>query len=302
MNVAIATHFYLPEPCAAATRVASLADALANAGHDVTVVTNFPSFPSGTFARGDRFTLARSTRTGRTRVVRLFSVLAKGLPGFRLLHWLSSALAATCFFLFTREHFDVVIVSMPPITLAAPAFAGARRHRARLVLDVRDVFPDIAIAMGAWRRDGSMARACEWVARRLYRRADLIVAVTPTALAHIASRGVDASRLVLARNAAELAPALAGERFPNTRFTAIYAGNLGVATDLDVLVDAAVLLADDAITIEIVGDGARRAYLEERIRNENVGNIVVEGSLPRAEAMRRVASADVSIIPLRKGI
>ena len=74
------THFYPPEPAAAATRVASFVDALANAGHDVTVVTNYPSFPRGRFSER-RLPLMRREKTERTRTVRLFSLLASRSAG-----------------------------------------------------------------------------------------------------------------------------------------------------------------------------------------------------------------------------
>ena len=302
MNVALVTHFYPPEPCAAATRVASLTQALTAAGHTVTVVTNFPSFPSAQFAEEDRSRFISVERFASHRIARVKSILAPRLRGGRLVHWGSAALAATLYLLSARERFDVIIVSMPPITLALPAFVGRLRHRARLVVDVRDVFPDIAIAMGEWRRDGILARASEWLVRRLYRRADLIVAVTPTALAQIGARGIDPAKLVLTRNAAEIVRDIVAERVPEREFTAVYAGNLGLATDVDLLVDAAAQVASDGIRLEIVGDGTQRSHVLERIQREDIPNIELRGSMPRAEAMRAVAAADVAIVPLRRGI
>jgi glycosyltransferase involved in cell wall biosynthesis len=73
-------------------------------------------------------------------------------------------------------------------------------------------------------------------------------------------------------------------------------------TDVDVLVDAAALTADENITIQIVGDGAQNARLRERLRNEGVRNVVMKGSVARPEAMAMIRAADASIISLRKGI
>ncbi len=302
MKALLITHFYPPEPGAGPTRVASLAAALENAGHEVTVLTGFPSFPRGRLERDGAF--VRVERAGRVRVVRLFSILLPGMPGARLLHWATAALASSLYALGSRERYDVVIISSPPITLAMPGLVAAWRHRAKLVVDVRDVYPDIAVQMGAWKPNGLVTRAVERLVRRLYRRANLVVAVTPTAISQIAARGVESSRLVLARNAAEridVTPQRNGNG-NGSGFTAIYAGNLGLTTDVDVLVDAAALVAPDGITIEIVGDGAQRGRLDERVRNERLHNVVVKGSVPRREAMSMVAGADVSIIPLRKGI
>jgi glycosyltransferase involved in cell wall biosynthesis len=301
VNVAVVTHFYPPEPGAGATRVASLVDALAKAGHDVTVVTNFPSFPRGRFFDRSRPPV-RVEHGSRSRVVRLFSLLVPGMPAARFVHWTTSAISLSLYLLLTRRRFDVVAISSPPITLALCGLLGAARHRAKLVVDVRDVFPDLAIQMGTWKPGTPLARAIEWLVRRLYRRANLIVAVTPTAISQIAARGVDGSRLLLARNAAGDTSEVRAAHRPANGFTAIYAGNLGLATDVDVLVDAATLLSGEHITIEIVGDGAQRARLDERVRSEGLRNVRVLGSYPRDEAMGMIASADVCVIPLRSGI
>lgn len=302
MKVAVVTHFYPPEAGAAAVRVRSMVDAFAAKGHDVTVVTTHPSFQHD----GGSRRLAHVERSGNARIVRLYSLLAPKLPGSRVLQWLSAALSSSLYLLRTRDRYDVIVVSSPPITLAFPALIGAARHRARLVVDVRDVFPDIGISMGVWKKDSLIVRLMERLVRRLYRRADLVVVVTARGISQIAARGIDPARIFLARNAYErdavvsnIAPKGAGN---GERFTAVYAGNLGLATDVDVLVDAAALVARDGISIEIVGDGAQGTRLRERVANEAVGNLRVKGAYPRREALAMVADADVSVIPLRKGL
>lgn len=301
MKIAVITHFFPPEPGAGSLRVRTLASALANAGHDVTVVTSYPSFPRGRFAEGRRPVMRVDEGDG-FRIVRVFSALIPGIPGSRFLHWLTAALSQSCYMIGTKERYDVVIVSSPPISVTVPGLVAAARHRARFVVDVRDVFPDIAIAMGVWKSDSFVAGAVERFVRFLYSRADLVSVVTPTALSQIAQRGVDPSRLVLARNAAERIPEMQALPQRANGFTAVYAGNLGLTTDIDVLADAATLVAGDGISIEIVGDGAQRTRLDERVRTEGIRNLHLTGSLSRAEAMAKVATADVSIIPLRKGI
>lgn len=302
MRVAFITHFYPPEPCAAATRVRSFVAALQAAGSDVTVITNFPSFPSSRLRPADRRQAMRVEYAEGVRIVRLASIVAARLPAARLFHWVSSALGATAYLMAARDRYDVVVASMPPITLTLPALFAARRYRAKLVLDVRDVYPDVAIAMGEWKADGFLARLAAAIVRAAYRRADLVVTVTPAGMRQIAARGVDASRLVLARNAAEAVPNVVAESSPRGGFTVVYAGNLGLATDVDVLIDAAKHVAGDAISLYVVGDGAKGAYMRARVRGEGVKNVEFAGALPRAQAMRAVADADVAVVPLRFGI
>lgn len=301
MRVALITHFFPPEPCAAATRVQSLAQALAQCGHDVTVVTAFPSFPSGRMQRSDRRKFMEQTSSNGYRIVRLFSVLLP-VPGRRLIHWLSASLACAVFLSCTRQRFDVVIASMPPITLALPALAAARRHRAKLVADIRDVFPDIAVAMGEWKAGSLPARLSEFLMRRVYRRAELIVAVTPTALEQLARRGIERGRLELARNAAEETASVERPPRNGAPFTAIYAGNLGLATDVDLLLDAAAELNGTGIRLEIAGGGALADDVRDRVARDGLTNVRLTGVLARPEALRHIAAADVAIVPLRSGI
>jgi colanic acid biosynthesis glycosyl transferase WcaI len=303
-RIAVLTHFYPPEPCAAANRAASLVKALVDEGHDVTVVTNFASFPNRRVDSRDARCAYRLERTDGASVVRLFTLHVPGLPGARLYHWLASAMAASLFLLATRRRFDALVVTIPPITLALPALVGAWRHRAKLVVDVRDVYPDIAIAMGEWKANGLLARATERVARMLYARAELITAVTPTALRQIGERSVPDDRLMLAPNGCDalISGALTRSR-ESTGFVALYAGNLGLASDIDVLLDAAVLLrGDERITIRIAGDGAEGPRVRKRVLDEKLENVELVGALARRDAMQMMADADIALVPLRKGI
>lgn len=301
MKAAVLTHFFPPEACAAATRVESLADSLNDAGNDVTVIAPFASFPTGRLRPEDRFKVFERKRDGRRATVRLLSLVAR-VPGARLLHWIGSSFASTLYVIFTRERFDVIVTSTPPITLAMPALAAAWRHRAKLVVDVRDVYPDIAIAMGEWRRDGLLARCAEQIVRLLYARADLVIAVTPTAIEQIASRGIPRSRLTLARNAAQQTPAVNRPPRNGRPFTAIYAGNLGLATDVGLLLDAAAALKDEGIWLEIAGGGALASAVHERVRTQALTNVVLSGVLERRVALEHIAAADVALVPLRAGI
>jgi putative colanic acid biosynthesis glycosyltransferase WcaI len=302
MNVALITQFFPPEPCAAANRTEAFAKALVRGGHNVTVVTAFPSFPQGRLAPGDRGCMRRDERYEGADLIRLLTGRFGRMPGARLAHWLVSATALTAYVLLTRKKFDVVIVSIPPITLALPALAAKLRHRAKLVLDVRDVFPDVAVAMGEWRANSFWARATERIARMLYRDASLIATVTPTGLAQISARGVSSDRLMLAPNGACDVPDVVPEA-RNGKFLALYTGNLGLATDVDVLADAARLLAEaPEIALQIVGGGAQSQRLQERIEREQIANLRVHEPVPRADAMRLLAGAGAALIPLRAGI
>jgi colanic acid biosynthesis glycosyl transferase WcaI len=305
-RIALLTPFYAPEPCAAARRAVTLVKALQREGHEVTVITNFTLFPHGRVDAKDRFRLVKIERQDGVRIARLLTLTFRGVPGARFFHWATSALAASVFAFATIRSFDIVVVTMPPITLALPAFLFACYHGAKIVVDSRDVYPDIAVAMGEWRKDSLLTRAVEFVARTLYRNAELVTAVTPVALREIGSRGVEPVRLFLAPNGCDVATSdiVTGEPGKDAQqFDAIYAGNLGLATDIDTLVETAVLLQNDTqIRLTIVGNGVEGERLRNRIAELGLPNLRLLDPVSRVEALQMMASADVALVSLRKGI
>src|SRR5215472_15075403 len=141
-RIAVITQFYPPEAGAASNRVSAIARALSDAGNDVTVIAALPSFPTGIIPAHYRSREQWARRDGGIEVRYVWTYASPRLRTVdRLLNWLSVAAAATTHLVFGRKRFDVVLVSSPPITLALPALAASILHRARLVVDVRDVYP-----------------------------------------------------------------------------------------------------------------------------------------------------------------
>jgi glycosyltransferase involved in cell wall biosynthesis len=301
-RIALVCQFYAPEPCAAANRVAALARALAADGNDVHVFTAMPSFPDGVIPapyRGLRHAVERDGRITVERVWTYASPTAR--PGNRLLNWASVAAGIAVRLVATRARFDLVVVSSPPITLAAPALIAAFAHRAPLVVDVRDVFPDVAVKMGAWKAGSPIVRVVGRVADALYARAALVVAVTETARDEIFARGVSDAKLVLAPNGFDAIEPAADAPYDAVSGVrdVVYVGNMGLATGLDVVLDAAAALrADPSIRFVLIGGGADAARLRARVDAESLGNVLFTGTLPRAAALRALADAALTVVPL----
>jgi glycosyltransferase involved in cell wall biosynthesis len=301
-SIALISQFYPPEPCAAANRVAAMAQALAGAGFAVHVYTAMPSFPEGTIApayRGKRHAI----ETDGAIVVERVATYAAGAssPGNRVLNWLSVAAGITARVTMVRERFDAVIVSSPPISLAAPALAAAFAHVAPLIVDVRDVFPDVAIKMGAWKSDSPIARSVGRAADALYARAALVTPVTETGRTEILARGVDPAKVVVTPNgfdALEPAATPPYPALPGVR-DIVYVGNMGLATGLDVVLDAArALHGDPAIRFVMIGGGVDCERLRARVRDEALDNVTFTGTLARADALRALTDAALTVVPL----
>jgi glycosyltransferase involved in cell wall biosynthesis len=306
MRVALISQFFPPEPLAAANRIAAMAKAFAEAGDEVRVYTAMPSFPDGVVPaeyRGRAHAIER-TADGVT-VERVWTYASAATPGNRVLNWLSVAAGIARRIVAVRERFDVVVVSSPPVTLALPAFAAVAAHRAPLVVDVRDVWPEIAVKIGAWRADSAPARAVGAVADALYRRAALVSSVTQPQCDEIVARGVDPAKVMLASNGFDpVQPAAVPPVAPAVGVRdVVYVGNMGRSMGLEVVLDAAALLREDrSIRFVMIGGGTAAAGLRARADAEGLANVVFTGPLPRPEAQRALQDAAATVVPLLASI
>ena len=301
MKIAIVSQFYAPEPAAAANRVAAMARAFAAAGNDVRVYTGMPSFPDGVIAppyRGKRHAVESD---GAVTVERVWTYASgTSLSGNRLANWLSVAAGVAHRIVASRTRFDAIVVSSPPITLALPALLGAFAHVAPLLVDVRDVWPEIAVAMGSWAPGSRLATLVGRIADTMYARAALVTCVTETAREQIVARGADPAKVLLVPNGFDpVVPAAQAPvaPLPGVR-DVVYVGNMGLATGLEVVIDAAALLrADATIRFVLIGGGADAARLRARVRSAGLHNVAFTGPLPRAAARRALADAAATVVP-----
>jgi glycosyltransferase involved in cell wall biosynthesis len=147
---------------------------------------------------------------------------------------------------------DVIYASSPPLTVALPALVASLRWRTPLVFEVRDLWPEAPIQMGALRNPLAqrLARAVE---RFVYARSERVIALSPGIQA-----ALPAGKSVLVPNSADLD--LFDPGAPREPFQVAYFGAMGEANDLTAVVEAAWLLPD--VCFVLMGDGKRRAELE----------------------------------------
>jgi glycosyltransferase involved in cell wall biosynthesis len=147
---------------------------------------------------------------------------------------------------------DVIYATSPPLTMALPALAAKLRWRVPLVFEVRDLWPEAPIQMGALRNPLArrLARAVE---RFVYARSARVVALSPGIRA-----ALPPDRSVLIPNAADLDLFIPAP--PPGEFRVSYFGTLGEANDVAPMIEAARLLPD--VRFSVMGDGKRRAELE----------------------------------------
>jgi glycosyltransferase involved in cell wall biosynthesis len=200
----------------------------------------------------------------------------------------------------------VVVVETPPLFLAGAAIAYAKAKRARLVLNVADLWPDSAIELGALNSPVAI-RGARVVERAAYRSAAAITCPTEGIVEVLEGRPESAGKAVLMRPAVDLDrfEARAGEsssRAADAPLRVLYAGTVGLAHGLGTLLDAAELLAargGPAVEVTIAGDGADGPALRERLERGGLDNVRMLGAVPADRIPGLYAESDVAVVMLR---
>ena len=198
---------------------------------------------------------------------------------------------------------DVIYATSPPLTMALPALAAAARWRAPLVFEVRDLWPEAPIQMGALRRPAlrRLARALE---RLVYSRSARIIALSPGIRSGVLAAGAPAGRVTLVPNAANLAlfsPAL-DRRAERERlglaggFVCSYFGAMGEANDVEQAIEAAPLVGD--VEFVLLGAGKLRPALEARAPP----NVRFLDPVPDKSSVARLAAASNACLTLFKDV
>ncbi len=288
------------------TRHYEFARLLAARGHRVTVVASLISYITGEKSlpifpqemEGEK-------EGGWVRVLRASVYNAHHRSFFhRVLAFFSFMLSSFWIGLGVKN-VDLVWGTSPPILQGLTAWMLAKVKRIPFLFEVRDLWPQFAIAVGVL-RNPILIRLSDWLERFLYRSSDRVMVNSPGFIEHVKSRGAD--RVELIPNGADASmfdPNDDGSEFRDAhhledKFVVMYAGAHGMSNDLEVILESAGLLANKPnIQIVLVGDGKEKPALQTRAVQMKLTNVTFLPSMPKAEMPRVLAGADACIAILK---
>lgn len=230
------------------------------------------------------------------------------LPAWkRIWQFIRVTIQASLLFRF-RERPDVVVASSTPLTIGLPGWILARRYGVPFVFEVRDLWPEAPIQLGAV-RNKFVQRLLIAFERWLYHRADVIIPLSPGMEDGVVQEGGAREKIVMIPNASDVElftpeardRELLHERWPQLRdkFVAIHGGSMGKANGLDYVVRAAKELRDRGehdVTFIIAGAGGTRPKLEAFCAEHELENVIFTGSIPREELGAIGSSCDAAVV------
>ncbi|MDD2557444.1 MAG: glycosyltransferase family 4 protein [Desulfuromonas sp.] len=309
MHILFFVDNFPPEVNAPATRTFAHTRQWVKSGHQVTVITCAPNFPKGKVFPGYRNRLWQSEWIDGIRVIRVWTYIAAN-EGFyrRVLDYISYMISSTLASPFVRN-VDVVVGTSPQFFTVCAAFMASRLKKVPFVFEVRDLWPESIIAVGAM-QNSRVIRLLERIEVFLYHKAEAIVTVTESIKRKIIEKGVPSTKISVVTNGVDTSSCFALPRDEKLSlelglegcFVGGYIGTHGLAHGLETLLDAAEIfknLKQLDFHFLFIGDGANKAKLVERARSRNLNNVTFVSTVPKNEVSRYWSLLDVSIIHLR---
>lgn len=310
MHIVLLTAYFPPDVGSAAHLFYDLGRAFVEQGCQVSVVTGFPSY----HAQGDLQSYAGRWRYQEMlegmQVYRLrLPQLGRNTPIGRGVWQFNSALGLAAAGLGWLRP-DVTLVYSPPLPLGLSALVWRWGRRAPFVLNVQDLFPQSAIDLGILRNRG-LIRLFEALERFLYRQANGVTVHSSGNQAHVLARGGRPGRVQVVHNAVDTHAIQPGPRHNSLRaelklqdrFIVSFAGVMGYSQDLDVILEAAHLLAHEpAIHFLLVGDGVEKERLVSQSAALGLSNVTWLPMQPRDRYPAILQASDVGLTTLHADV
>lgn len=305
MKFLIFSQHFPPETMATGRRACDLAESLASRGHDVTVITGLPNHPSSQgrpfcckaahdehSCKGHRILRVPVFRSADARTLKRFLTYATFMLS-----------AAGCGI---RQQRPDAILAVSPLPTGLAAMLAHWWHRAPLIFDLQDIWPDAAIAVGMMQATW-LLRLLRHIEHFFYQRCAQIVGISEGFKHYLKDLGLPPERVKVIQNGVDSQKFLGAPPDKHLRqsqslagkFVVGYIGNLGLAQGLDTLIDAAARLRDHPVSFLLVGEGVDKQRLVASVQARRLNNVHFLDGVPSQEVPPILAACDALLVMLR---
>ena len=264
MKIHIITQYYYPEMGAAAVRWKDYSILLAEMGHDVTIICEKPNYPSGKIYAGyDNLFIEQHPNYNHT-VIRTWVIINQRSTFFQRIMCYASFMISSFFAGIKLPKADLYIVSSPPLFAGITGYILSKLRKTPLIFDIRDLWPETAIELG---------KLNSWISRRIgfymqsmiYRQSSLFIVPVPGMENHLRkNKYINRKPILTLMNGVNediLESVHKKTDMSYDTINIIYAGNIGLAQDIETIIHAAQKL-NNSFQFVIIGDGVKKQEYE----------------------------------------
>ena len=307
MKILIISQYFWPENF----RISDLAAGLVERGHQITILTGIPNYPSGHFFSGYGLFRHMKQDFRGAKVIRVPLIPRGNANGFRLaINYLSFMISACVFAPFLcREKFHVIFVcQLSPVTVGIPALLMKKLKRIPVLFWVQDLWPESLSATGAV-RSKVIIDGVRKLVRFIYKHCDKILVQSPAFKPMIEKQQVVPGRIAYFPNSVEkiyqpmvIHTDIEGQSRLPSGFNVMFAGNIGFAQDFETILSTANILRKYRdINWIILGDGRARHWVElQVVKRELTDSVHLLGGYPMETMPQFFSLADVMLVTLKR--
>jgi glycosyltransferase involved in cell wall biosynthesis len=307
MHLLILTESFFPETKSASILFFELAESLVKKGHEVSVITRWPRYNIAAGANLNKIS-SKETIAGIT-VYRLQTPpLARNIP---IIRGIEQFLLAVIFFIqaIKIKQYDAVLVYCPPVTLGVAGCWLGRWKKKSVVVNIQDLYPQTVIDLGLL-KNKLLIKLSEMMESYIYDKADCVTVHSEDNKQYILEKGRKKPVDVIYNwvDAGLICPGPQNNSFSaafglRDKFIISYAGVIGFAQGLEVVLDVAKLLQDNEnILFVLVGDGVKKRSLEIRARQLNLRNVLFLPTQPLGICPQILNASDLCFLSLNKAM
>jgi glycosyltransferase involved in cell wall biosynthesis len=308
-GVWLINHYAGPPSRGAGTRHHDLARQLERRGYDVTIFASAFNHIGGAHEGVGGMRLYRTERIGGVRYVWIRTGSYQGNSVGRIVNMVEFSVLVVLVQAYRRRPGFVIGSTVHPLAALA-GYVIARLRGARFFYEVRDLWPQTLIDLGAMREGSFGARSLRMLEAFLVTHSTAVITVLPGMADYLAEQDLHARRLLYLPNGADLA--VVGRAGPGSGelpgclaawreagdFVCAYLGAHGRANGLDGLIEAAAILGrepDSRVRLLLVGDGPEKARLMEEASALGLRNICFADPVPKSEVPALLGAVDAGV-------
>jgi len=204
---------------------------------------------------------------------------------------------------------DVVFATSTPLTIAIPSLIYSKLKKRPMVFEVRDLWPELPIAVGAI-KNPLLIKAAQWFEGYTYKNSKRLIGLSPGMCNGIICHGIDESLVTLATNSCDTdlfdVDISVGDKykeesldFLNGRKLVVYTGTFGLINNVDYLPELALqmLRIDSSVCFVAIGDGMEKAAVADKAKSLGVlnNNLYILDAVPKTEIVKLLSAANLAL-------
>lgn len=305
MKILYITQFFYPETVAAAFRAYENAKAWVKEGHDVTIFTGYPNFPTGKLFNGYKISMLQKEDLDGIHVLRSKIVIKPNTNKLiRSIAYLSFTFYGVLNMIFNKrvvgKDFDIVLTTSGTVFAPIPGFYYAKKKGIPIVLEIRDLTHKQLLATGSSEKSIGY-QFIKWLELLLCKKADSIVSVTNGFKNELNQEGIRNDKINVIPNGVIINEKRTNENKKSCDETIFsYFGTFGISQGLTNIIDffSQLTLKNKKVKLILIGDGAEKKILSDHTQMKGFKNIQILDSIPQTELKNYYDISDFCLVVL----